>query len=431
MSINRQSRSVDTLIIGNGPSALILSYILHGNSPFITESHPDLILNSKLKKDLLQSLDVPDLTSHFSTSSYSTSTLPVNALLDALLRPHGDTNPEEYKSCIEWRKTDRSISHVLLAETYPGGQWNKLGTPGPHIGTLSYVDQLSLPEYTLRDHLGCDGFMRPTKHQVAKYLEQWPEKVGISDAIEPPNPVWGVKRTENGFYIESHHFYCKRLILATGIFSQLILPPPLLRGLKCTAGKPVLIVGSGFSAADAIITNIPKVQVIHVFKWNPERLPPLHMCHKDAYPDYAGVYKNMKRAVRGQTTESYEGYPNAIITSTLSGIKLQLEDGRIIEKEISDMMYLVGRKGSLACLKPQLRQEILGTTKPIVNKMSLRSKVEKDFEVAPGVFVIGSLTGDSLLRHSYGSCVTVAKELLDTQELPEQQEKPSKGCILF
>jgi hypothetical protein len=38
-------------------------------------------------------------------------------------------------------------------------------------------------------------------------------------------------RTATGFYIRSHHLHCKRLVLASGIFSEILSPEPVLRSL--------------------------------------------------------------------------------------------------------------------------------------------------------------------------------------------------------
>ena len=47
----------------------------------------------------------------------------------------------------------------------------------------------------------------------------------------------------------------------------------------------------------------------------------------------------------------------------------------------------------------------------LVTGATLRDKVEKGFEVAKGVFVVGSLTGDSLIRFAFGGCCVVAGDI--------------------
>lgn len=121
---------VDTIVVGNGPSALILSFILHGNIPYYNSvhPHPDPILHQRLQQaPCLLDVDISELTSHFAASriSYSTQALPINVLLDTLLRPLADTDPGEHKSCVEWRYEPlRKVEHLVLGDTTnAGGQW--------------------------------------------------------------------------------------------------------------------------------------------------------------------------------------------------------------------------------------------------------------------------------------------------------------------
>lgn len=119
---------VGTVIVGNGPSALIISFILHGNIPHYNplEPHLDPILQRKiLQSQILLEFNVRDLISHFTASrlSYSTQAFPINLLLDTLLRPLADTNPGQHESCVEWcRDTTKIVSYVVLGNTsQPGG----------------------------------------------------------------------------------------------------------------------------------------------------------------------------------------------------------------------------------------------------------------------------------------------------------------------
>ena len=472
-------KSIDTVIIGNGPAALILSYLLHGNCPFYDTTynhHPDPILESKLGGDILGDVqDTEKLTAHFQSSrfSYSTAALPINVLLDTLLRPLADTEPGTYRSCIQWRKLEeRVVPHVLLGSTNPGGQWASNPVRASwDIGALSYLDQLSLPGYSLRDHLGaqCNSqdseFLRPTRAQIADYLAVYPAKAGIEDSIYAPSAVSDITRTELGFHIGSHSITCKRLVLASGIFSNL-LPTrlPLKPLLKLPDSKdpepPLLVVGSGFSAADIIITNLKKRKIVHIFKWNPDNRPsPLQACHKQAYPEYAGVYRQMKLAALAmfgegggslaltrrasntlkttQADPNYEGFPNtfiaeAIAANGLGNVKLQLPSGDTVERAVSNMAYVIGRRGSLSFLGPSLREEVIGPSVSVeeterISGRTLRGKVEEDLEVAPSVFVIGSLTGDSLIRHAYGSCTYAAAKIMRGFEGGVGAQKASKS----
>jgi hypothetical protein len=309
-------KCVDTVIIGNGPSALILSYVLNGHIPYYIGGHHDAILDAKLQKapNLLHL--TPDLYAHFLSSlRYSTQALPVNTLLDTLIRPNADTelNP---KSCIEWRyEPEKAISHVAIGETaHAGGQWAENPvSASADIGTLSYAEQLSLPGYSYADHLAGNGkqdeteFVRPSRTEVADYLRAYPEAVGISQNVYTDLRAEDVYRTAKGFTIGSLGIRCKHLVLASGIFTVNIPPPLLLAPIAQLDSRdaPLLVIGSGFSAADVIISAPPTRRIIHIFQWAPEKRPsPLKGCHHTAYPEYATVYRQMKLAAAASSKKN-------------------------------------------------------------------------------------------------------------------------------
>ncbi|MCJ1409755.1 hypothetical protein MMC19_003838 [Ptychographa xylographoides] len=490
MALKPPTRDVDTVIIGNGPSALILSYILHGNIPYYDSSHPhpDPILHNKLAASpCLLNVDVADLTAHFGASrlSYSTQALPINVLLDTLIRPLADTEPGEIKSCVVWRyEPESAVRHIVLGNTArSGGQWadNPVAASWD-IGALSYAEMLSLPGYTLLDHYKKIGrkqpadFYRPTRREIADYLATYPEAVGISGSMWPGTVAENITRTKDGFYIPSQHVHCRHLVLASGIFSHLLPARPQLQPLLrlpdhlAQSEPPLLVVGSGFTAADIIITALPKRKVIHIFKWSPEEHPsPLRACHVDAYPDYAGVYRRMKLSAiqllgrdqvftpdRKQKSnpffnvrdwdQSYEGLPNTYIKNIsihddIATVTLQASSGRTFERQISNLEYVIGRRGSLEYLERNLQREVLASSSlevlhpDTISGQSLRAKTEVTTAVAPSVFVIGSLTGDSLIRFAFGGCVYAAREIMsdrshadegDSSEAPTVSSNVSK-----
>jgi len=460
---------VDTVIVGNGPSALILSFILHGNIPYydIATPHPDPILNQKLQKTpCLLDIDIDDLTAHFSASriSYSTQALPVNVLLDTLLRPLADTNPSQCGSCVEWRyEPERSGEHVVLGNTAnAGGQWADNPIAGSwDIGALSYAEMLSLPGYSLLEQLRMhsekpiEEFHRPSRREIAEYLKVYPAMVGIEDSIHTNSNVDGVIRDGEGFFIRSHDLRCKHLVLASGTFSNLIPARPLLHpllGLPDPMRKsdyPLLVVGSGFTAADVILSTPPNRKVVHIFKWAPDEHPsPLRACHPRAYPEYASIYKKMKLAAkknldpeqvfspmrkrsnpfeRPDWEDLYEGLPNTCIKAvtmheSTATIMLEDSDHRVFEREVSSMQYVIGRRGSLEYLDEKTSAEVLESSSSnmgsVISGKTLRSKAEENLEVALNTFIIGSLTGDSLIRFAFGGCVYAAREIIRRNDHP-------------
>jgi len=477
----------EVVVIGSGPSALILSYILHGNVPYYESSnpHPDPILHSKLlKSPCLLDIDVHNLTSHFRASrlSYSTQALPINVLLDTLIRPLADTEPGVLGPCVEWRyEPAKEVRHVILGNTsQAGGQWADNPVEASwDIGALSYAEMLSLPGYSLEEHYKKIGreqpadFHRPTRRDIAAYLAAYPGAVGISDSIWNGTVAQDITRTEFGFHIGTLDLRCRYLVLASGIFSRLLPARPQLQPLLRLPDHsrdyepPLLVVGSGFTAADIIISTLPRRKIIHIFQWSPEDRPsPLRACHADAYPDYAGVYRRMKlsaiRALGNNSVfspapakrlknnpffdprdwdQSYEGLPNTYIKDVevngeYATVMLQGSGGRITKREVSNLQYVIGRRGSLEYLDKALQQEVLGCDAngaqraDRISGKSLRTKVEENLEVAPGVFAIGSLTGDSLIRFAFGGCVYAAREIASRRSSQDNVLVPNSTATL-
>ena len=468
---------VDTIIVGNGPSALVLSYILNGNIPYYNASnpHPDPIIHQKLlQSPALLDVNVTDLTAHFAASrlSYSTQALPINVLLDTLLRPLADTHPGEHRSCVEWRyERSKRVSHVVLGNTpHAGGQWaDNPVSASWDIGTLSYAEMLSLPGYTFQSHYRrIHGrqpveFYRPTRREVAGYLAVYPDMVNISDSIFTNTEVSDIRRSTDGFQIASHHIRCKHLVLASGTFTNLIPPRPLLQPLasllpsNSTDPAPLLVIGSGFTAADIIISTPPGQKIIHIFKWDPEEHPsPLKACHPCAYPEYASVYRQMKLAARKAAKvhgvaiplrlkkcnpffaqrdwdNTYEGLPNTLVKDVatkndVATITLEGRDGDVFHRNVSGMEYVVGRRGSLDFLERSIKSEVFSAdrqdtgSRGMISGHTLRAKAEESLQVAPDVFIIGSLTGDSLIRFGFGGCVFAAHNII-------QHATPAAKCL--
>ena len=369
---------------------------------------------------------------------------------------------------MKWRyEPARAVPHILIGDSqWPGGQWvdNPVHASWD-IGTLSYACMLSLPGYSFAEHYHkttgreLPQFTRPSRYQVTEYLRSYPQEVGIADAIHSGERVSGISRTRRGFFIESHGMTCKHLVLASGIFSELIATPPLLEpllklpsssGQAASQDIPLLVVGSGFSAADVITSCPPGQRILHIYKWAPSTSPsPLRACHQQAYPEYAGVYRRMKKATKNALHDTnprplgkrptmrrastsafdlsrdwatlYEGLPNTeILAVKVDGntaiITLKTATGAILHRRVSRLEYVVGRRGSLRYLSKDLLAEVCGSLEVgemAISGRTLRHKVLDDVEVARNIYVTGSLTGDSLIRFAYGSCTEAAGRIMD------------------
>lgn len=178
LNVGKNGDAIMLMTTGNGPSALILSYILHGNLPYYKGGHHDQILDRRLSQNPnLLAIDSSTYDYFASSTKYSTSALPLNALLDTLLRPGGDVN-DELPSCVEWKHDpSKAIPHVVLSDApRAGGQWTEnIVNVTCDTGTLSYADQLSLPGYSFSDYWKTvkgepmPDLIRPDRTMVADY----------------------------------------------------------------------------------------------------------------------------------------------------------------------------------------------------------------------------------------------------------------------
>ena len=131
-------------ILGNGPSAITLSYLLSGHVPYYRGNSSDDFLHLRLSESIDQPLVLQDLeflsdvSNIFPPSDFyfknlvflvggqgleGRSTNPVSVLFDALAHPDADLGVEQ-PSLLEWKfRDDLRVNHVVLGKGQPGGAW--------------------------------------------------------------------------------------------------------------------------------------------------------------------------------------------------------------------------------------------------------------------------------------------------------------------
>lgn len=335
------------------------------------------------------------------------------------------------------------------------------------VVSSSYAELLSLPGYSFPDHCkrthrrAMQDLVRPTRREVAAYYSAYPKAVGISSEVFTSVHAQRVRQLpQGGFELRVNHrssstsnsktmtIICTHLVLATGIYSHVIPPPPIFTSLLHSSNSsyttnpsaaPLLVVGSGFTAADVMMAakNAGR-KICHIYKWNPARPSPLKGCHSQAYPEYAQIYRRMKAVSTIATSslksppppidDSYEGFPNARVVSASNDgrIRILTADGDVVERVVGGLKYCVGRRGSLEYLSPELRKAVGVVDAGWISGDTMRWRVEEDLEIAKGVFVVGSLTGDSLVRFGFGGCAYAAGKILG-QKTEEGGKRGGRG----
>jgi len=142
----------EVAIIGNGPSAICLSYFLSGNWPFYNgQIHPNEILQWHLSEiDATVSLVEQDL-SFLSEGLEGRSSNPVAVLFDALTSPDADLGAD-LPSCLEFRhEPESAIPHAVFGKGAPGGSWNTIESSLLTVSAGSWMELPGTPFNTWRE----------------------------------------------------------------------------------------------------------------------------------------------------------------------------------------------------------------------------------------------------------------------------------------
>ncbi|KAM5157996.1 oxidative stress-induced growth inhibitor 2 [Mantella aurantiaca] len=474
--------TLPVVIIGNGPSGICLSYLLSGYRPYLSpdDLHPNPILHSKLEEARHLSIPEQDLE-YLSEGLEGRSSNPVAVLFDTLLHPNADFG-YDYPSVLQWKlEQEHYIPHIVLGKGPPGGAWHDMEGS---ILTLSLGDWMELPGLKFKDWVSGKRRNtksdRATPAEVAAYYKHYVKIMGIQrnfvdntyitsvarpyrdqedsdghdpEAVAPEGPcidkengepmlkknweVHGYRRAADG----SHQPFClfsETVVLATGTFdaparlevlgedlsfvshSIAEFEEAVSKGRLSGAVDPVLIVGAGLTAADAVLcahnNNIP---VIHVFR---RRLDDPSLIFKQLpkklYPEYHKVYHMMCTqlgTVASNLYPPYTSYPEYVVLSFKPDMKVVLQSNSGLKKviKISTALVLIGSHPNLFFLKEQGRSLGHLPNQPITCK---GNPVEIDpytYESSqePNLFALGPLVGDNFIRFLKGGALAITRSL--------------------
>jgi thioredoxin reductase len=201
-------------------------------------------------------------------------------------------------------------------------------------------------------------------------------------------------------------------------------------GLVSPDSDPVVVIGAGLSAADAILyaedCNLP---VVHVFR-RLARDPMLifNKLPKLMYPEYHRIHSMMKGEHLSDLYTPYEGY--SIKEFMPSGQVILIDNTNICERLIQSslVLVLIGSKPDLSFLRNEGKYLGIVDDEPIdcknnpidVDLISYESNEE------PGLFAIGPLIGDSFVRFIQGGSLGVASHL--HKKISTQREGSSSSA---
>uniref|UniRef100_V9KMQ9 Oxidative stress-induced growth inhibitor 1 n=1 Tax=Callorhinchus milii TaxID=7868 RepID=V9KMQ9_CALMI len=476
---------LSVVVIGNGPSGICLSYLLSGYRPYFKESaiHPNPILQWKLQKNAGVAITQQDLE-FLSEGLEGRSHNPVAVLFDSLLRPEADFGMS-MDSVLSWRlEPDQHIPHLVLGKGPPGGAWHSIkgSMITLSLGDWMELPDLRIRDW-MREKRRCVRNDRTTTADIALYYQHYVKdkglqrniacgtvvtsvrKVspashcegegGIADTHLPRNQAaepqpCSTKPTTNLFEIKGHIqsttglektfcIYAENVVLATGTYdspAQLGIEGEDLPFVSHTISEleeaikqqrvrqnfdPILIVGAGLTAADAVLSahhsNIP---ILHVFRRRVND-PGLifNQLPKMMYPEYHKVHQMMQEQ-SFSASGPYDGYislPQYQVLSFKADNKCILQNIQSGERKIFNIsmaLILIGSNPNLSFLPEHGSSLGVNVELPINCR---RNPIDIDMYTyesvqEPGLYAVGPLVGDHFVRFLQGGALAVSSALI-------------------
>uniref|UniRef100_A0A4W6D2M7 Oxidative stress-induced growth inhibitor 1 n=1 Tax=Lates calcarifer TaxID=8187 RepID=A0A4W6D2M7_LATCA len=489
--------SVSLCFSGNGPSGICLSYLLSGYTPYLSPeaSHPNPLLQSKLGEQPYLSLLEQDLE-YLCEGLEGRSSNPVAVLFDSLLLPDSDFGLD-HTSPLEWRyEPERAIPHLVLGRGPPGGAWHAM--EGSML-TLSLANWMELPGLKLKDWMRDKRRNvrndRATPAEIASYYQHYVSQMSLEQSFacgttvtsvtrQPGSQEWsppcwrvmGLQRREgealgDGSTVSEEvpfSLLAHNVVLATGTHdiparlgvegeslpfvchSFWELEAAIARGELDQSSDPVLVVGAGLTAADAVLAahhlNTP---VYHAFRrsvTDPGLI--FNQLPKLLYPEYHKVHQMMTQQQHqpspppqdhaqnlqhhstpsspstSSSPSSYPGYlsfPRHRVVEFRPDRKCVLESdsGQRTVVQVSKALVLIGAHPNLSFLGVNGQALGINPEEPITCR---RNPIEVDpftNEVVaaegPGMYAMGPLVGENFVRFLKGGALAIASDLAKRQ----------------
>ncbi|KAF7711354.1 oxidative stress induced growth inhibitor 1 isoform X1 [Silurus meridionalis] len=470
------------VIVGNGPSGICLSYLLSGYTPYFSPEafHPNPILHQKLKGNSHLSLFEQDLE-YLCEGLEGRSSNPLAVLFDSLLLPDSDFG-QNCASPLVWRfEPERAMTHLVLGKGPPGGAWHAM--EGSML-TLSLANWMELPGLKLKDWMREKRRSvrndRATSADIASYYQHYVNTMGLSNNFAPSTTVTSVQRVSlrsghSGWHIQGiqrldngdevpFSVQAENVVLATGTSDSPAclgvegesLPfvchsfgefeSVISSGTLCKSSEPVLVVGAGLTAADAVLcSHHLNVPVYHAFRR--DVLDPaliFNQLPRLLYPEYHKVHQMMSQQQyqpspslpnllsqqmastdndHNQLSCSYPGYmsfsKHRVVSFKPNGkCILEAEDGHHVVLQVSLALILIGSQPNLFFLPEEGRQLGFELGQPI-NCRRNPIKVEPyTYESVQevGLYALGPLVGENFVRFLKGGALGSACHLMQKKK---------------
>ena len=197
------------------------------------------------------------------------------------------------------------------------------------------------------------------------------------------------------------------------------------RGKIAKNGDPVVVIGAGLSAADAILhARSADLPVAHIFRqWGHDPLAVFRQLPPTLYPEYDAVHRLMRLSGDQSTGGEYASFPAASIVEFTANneVVLKLENSdELVVIRASYVVILIGSRPNLTFLNGD---ELKIGRVPGVTIDGKRNPVDVDAYTyqstrRPGLYAVGPLVGDNFVRFLRGGAIGVAAHIWSNQKQP-------------
>ncbi|XP_012147403.2 oxidative stress-induced growth inhibitor 1 isoform X1 [Megachile rotundata] len=367
-------------------------------------------------------------------------------------------------------------------------QWETLIESEQFRQTTSTLDE-PCPHAFQERSSACKTASRISVGTVAAYYRDYVRRKGLEryfrcgTIVTSVRPVRGTHANENyGWIVEgyekntgkSFRYRCKRAVLATGttdlsnrlgIHGEDLQPDWITHDLNDVESRldrlieqhhgdkledqvdPVLVIGGGLTAADAIMAaRFRGIPVLHAFRdssneWNKPDTKKIHNAYEklqglpsSMYPEYHKVYEMMAdggtnyplyKALPGYSLVKFASRGNDDVIDVMETddrtVTLSAPDGRLYAFRVSIVAILIGYKPDLSYFENCAIGLGKFPDRPIDSKSNPIEVDDFTYEVikAPrnGLYALGPLVGDNFVRYILGGAFGILTHILSTSYL--------------
>ena len=194
----------------------------------------------------------------------------------------------------------------------------------------------------------------------------------------------------------------------------------LAAAASSSAADPVLVVGAGLSAADAIVAAMNQgVRTVHAFRKSPSDPSMIFKKLPSAiYPEYHRIYKMMSSGGDGgQGNSPYSPLAEHRLAEICGNREVTLVSaltGEATTLKVSLVVVLIGSSPNMSFLEEKLQRDLgvvpdapIGRSNPVNFDLYTNQAVNQR-----GIYAMGPLVGDNFVRFLQGGALAITADIL-------------------